>query len=154
MVFPQDAPGVLKCANQSVLVGVVHGTQLNNPIQAGAGQFVPLGERFLHPFDRRMTSVLHLDPVWRPSAAVRPILVLRDQALEPELAGLPEQVGADLALLEVGNKDALWPPCQKPGEIILPQVQRQLPQILALERQDCRRRRAGPRRHASGSAGR
>ena len=48
------------------MVGVVHGTQLNNPIQAGAGQFVPLGERLLDPlFQRRMTSILDLDPMRR-----------------------------------------------------------------------------------------
>ncbi len=27
----------------------------------------PSCERFLHPFDRRMCSVLHLDPIWRPA---------------------------------------------------------------------------------------
>jgi hypothetical protein len=54
-------------ADQSVLVGIVHGTQLTNRIKAGAGQLVPLGKRLLDPFQRWMTSVLHLDPIWRPA---------------------------------------------------------------------------------------
>src|SRR6202008_815918 len=72
-VFPQDAPSVLNRADQSVLVGVVHGTQLTNPIQASAGQFVPLGERLLDPFQCRMASVLHLDPIGRPGTKTRPM---------------------------------------------------------------------------------
>ena len=35
-VFPQDAPGVLKCAEQSVLVCCSRHAQLTNRIQAGA----------------------------------------------------------------------------------------------------------------------
>ena len=45
----------------------------------------------------RMTSVLYLNPVRRTAAAVRPVLVLRDKAFQPQLTDLPEQVGADLA---------------------------------------------------------
>jgi hypothetical protein len=47
---------------------------------------------------------------------------------------LPEQVRADLALLEVGNKDALWTPCQEP--LFLRRCSGSFRKILALEGQN------------------
>jgi hypothetical protein len=44
--------------------------------------------------DGRMIAVFDLDPIQRSSSAVEPIGSLRDQALKPEVAGLPEEVGA------------------------------------------------------------
>lgn len=45
-------------------------------------------------------------------------------------------MGADLALLEVAHEDAVRPPRQQPGQIVLAQVQRQFAQVIALQRQD------------------
>jgi hypothetical protein len=50
------------------------------------------------PFQRWMTSVLDLDPVWRSAAAIDALPTLGNQALQTELAGLPEQVRADRTL--------------------------------------------------------
>jgi hypothetical protein len=70
---------------------------------------------FLHPLHRRMLSVLHLDPVRRSAAAVRPVLVLRYQPLQAELAGLPEQVRADLALLVLADENPIRPRTRSPS---------------------------------------
>jgi hypothetical protein len=61
---------------------------------------------------------------------------IRHKTLQSELAGLPEQVRADLALLEVADENSLRPPRQESREVGLPKVQRQLSQIVALQRQD------------------
>ena len=75
-----------------------------------AGQFVIIEtqlELILHPAERRMLPVLDLDPVPEPAAAVGALAVLGDHALQSEQAGMPEQIGSDLALLEVGQEDAV-----------------------------------------------
>ncbi len=59
-----------------------------------------------------MGSVLHFDPVRRAAGAVQAILPLRDHALQPE-QGLPEQVRADLAALELASRR--FPPAQRQG---------------------------------------
>ena len=71
-----------------------------------------------------MTSDLHLGPVRPSAAAIDALPALRDQASRPE------QVRPDLALFELADA---------PRKIVLPKVQRQLPQILTLERQDVER---------------
>jgi hypothetical protein len=47
-------------------------------------------ERIHHPAERRMLTVLHLDPAIEPTAAVGTVTVLGDQTLQAELAGVPE----------------------------------------------------------------
>ena len=59
--------------------------------------------------------------------------MLRDQPLQPHQAGMPEQVRADLALLEVG---ARWMPSTRRASsrarLVLRIDQRQLAQIVAV----------------------
>jgi hypothetical protein len=83
-----------------------------------------------------MASVLHLDPIRRGAGAVGPIAAFGHQALEAELAGLPKQVRADLALLEFRDENPLGAPRQQPSQVGLAEMQRQLPQILTVQRQD------------------
>jgi hypothetical protein len=47
-----------------------------------------------------MLPILDLDPVPEPAAAVGTLAVLANHALQAHQAGVPEQVRADLALLE------------------------------------------------------
>jgi hypothetical protein len=47
---------------------------------------------------------------------------LRDQALQAELAGLAEEVRADLAPLKIAHENAFRPPRQQPREIGLAKV--------------------------------
>ena len=54
-----------------------------------------------------MLPVLDLDPVPEPAGAIAAFAVFRDQALQPHQAGMSEQVRADLALVEVGQEDAI-----------------------------------------------
>jgi hypothetical protein len=54
-----------------------------------------------------MLAVLDLDPVRRPPRTIRPIPELRHQPLQPHQTGMPEQVRADLALLEFGHEYAV-----------------------------------------------
>jgi hypothetical protein len=58
----------------------------------------PVG--FLHPIEGLMLSVLHLDLVLRPSCLIGAVAMLRDKALEAELASLAKQVRPDLSLLK------------------------------------------------------
>jgi len=51
-----------------------------------------------------MLPVLHLDPVLRSPATVRPIGAFRNQALEPHVAGRAEEIGSDLGVFEVGEE--------------------------------------------------
>jgi hypothetical protein len=83
-----------------------------------------------------MTPVFNLDPVRRSAGAVWPVLMFRYQPLQAELAGLPEQVRADLALLILADENAVRPPRQQACKVVLAKVQGQLPQILAAKRQD------------------
>ena len=49
--------------------------------------------------------------------------MLGDHPLEPQQAGMPEQVGADLALLEGGHEYPLGPPAEQLRQVGLAQVQ-------------------------------
>src|SRR5258708_30480610 len=86
-----------------------------------------------------MTSVLDLDPIGRAACTVGTVPALRHKTLKPEIAGLPEQVRADLALFELANANPLRPPGQQPRQVVLSKVQRQFPQIVAIQRQDIER---------------
>ena len=70
-------------------------------------------ERVLRAVYGWRAGVLDFDPVWRPSGPVRPVFVLRYQALQPHQAGMAKQVRAYLALLEVAQEDAVHPPRQE-----------------------------------------
>jgi hypothetical protein len=54
-----------------------------------------------------MLPVLDLDPVRRSAAAIDAVTALGDQ---PPPAGVPEQVGADLALFEIAEKNPVDAP--------------------------------------------
>jgi hypothetical protein len=60
----------------------------------------------LHPFDRRMTSVLDLDPVGRSAAAVGTITALGDDAF-PNLQAARNRSGPISPWLEVADENAL-----------------------------------------------
>jgi hypothetical protein len=64
-------------------------------------------------------SVLDLDPIVRAACAVGTVPALRHKTLKPEIAGLPEQVRADLALFELANENTFRPPCQQPRQVVL-----------------------------------
>jgi hypothetical protein len=63
-----------------------------------------------------MLAVLDLDPVPETAAAIQTFAMLGDQSLQPEQAGMAEQVGADLALFEIAQEDAVNPSRQEPRE--------------------------------------
>ena len=64
-------------------------------------------ELVLDPAVSGMFPVLDFDPVPEPAAAVGALAVLRHHAFQPHQAGVPEQVRADLALLEIAQEDAV-----------------------------------------------
>jgi len=64
------------------------------------------------PAERWMLPVLVLDPVRRSTRTIRPVAVFRDQPFKPHQAGMPEQVGTNLALLEWRQVDAVNATCQ------------------------------------------
>jgi len=82
-----------------------------------------------------MPAVLDLDPVLRSAGAIGPVAALGHDPLEPELAGLAEEVASDLAAFEVRGENAIRPMFQKPGQICLAHRERQLAQVAAVERQ-------------------
>jgi len=57
-----------------------------------------------------MLAVLDFDPMRRSASTVRPVFVLRYQALQAHQAGVAVQVRADLALLKLTQEDAVNPP--------------------------------------------
>jgi hypothetical protein len=63
-----------------------------------------------HPAERRMHPILNLDPAIEPAGAIEAVAMFRDQTLQAHQASVPEQVRADLALLEVGEVDAVHAP--------------------------------------------
>jgi hypothetical protein len=79
-----------------------------------------------------MTPVLHLYPIGRPAGAVGPVAALGNRAFQSELAGLPKQVRADLALFELGDENPLWPAGQQSRQAGRALVQGQSAQILGL----------------------
>lgn len=78
-----------------------------------------------------MRPVLDFEPVadLRPVAA---LAVLGDDALESELAGLSEQVRADLASLECCDEGALRPALQDLCELLLAILKFEPPQVIAV----------------------
>ena len=77
-----------------------------------------------------------LNPVRRSTSTVRAVLVLRYQALKPHQAGVTEYVGANFALFEVSQEDAVDAPGQKPGEVVFAQVQWKPAKILTVAHED------------------
>jgi len=67
----------------------------------------------------------------RPTA-IEAVAAFAHQTLEPELAGVPEQVGADLALLEGCDEDAFASQSQQPRQVGLAQRPRQLAIVVAI----------------------
>ena len=57
-----------------------------------------------------MCPVLDLDPVRRPAGTVWTITAFRNQAFQAHVAGGTKEVGADLALFEIADEDALRSP--------------------------------------------
>jgi hypothetical protein len=88
--------------------------------------------RILIPCHGRVFRVLHLHPMRRVAGAVRPILGLETNPSNPKQAGVPEEVGTDLALLEVGQEDAIDAPRKQPGQVRLAHAQRQLANVVAV----------------------
>jgi len=58
---------------------------------------------------RRMLPVFHFQPILRPSRLIRPVAALRDKSLQSHVAGGPEEVRPDLALLERRDVGDLQP---------------------------------------------
>ena len=83
-----------------------------------------------------MLPVLDLDPTIGPAAAIAALAMLGDHTLQPHQAGVPEQVRADLALLEVGQEYAVDAARQQSGEAGLAHVERQSAEILAIADED------------------
>ncbi len=65
--------------------------------------------------------------------------MLRHDALKAHVAGGTKQVWSDLALFEVIEDDAIDAPPQHLGQMVLSEVQRQRPEIVALAHQDVER---------------
>jgi hypothetical protein len=89
-------------------------------------------ELILHAAEGGMLTVLHLEPVTR----LRPVLpgaALGDQTLETE------QLRPDLTPLEGCNEDAIRPAAQELLQVRLAQVQRQIPQVIAVIRRQVER---------------
>jgi hypothetical protein len=63
-------------------------------------------------------------------------LGLETNPSNPKQAGVPEEVGTDLALLEVGQEDAIDAPRKQPGQVRLAHAQRQLANVVAVGNQD------------------
>jgi len=82
-----------------------------------------------------MLPFLHLDPVFLTTAAIWPIAVPRNQALEPEFAGFPKQVRPDFALFEIARKDAVRSPSKQSRQISLAHRERKVAQIVAIHGQ-------------------
>ena len=66
-------------------------------------------ERILYSLHRWVFAVLHLDPVRRSSATIGTIDALRHHSLESHIAGSAKQFGADLALFEWRDENAVGP---------------------------------------------
>jgi len=64
---------------------------------------------FLHPIEGVVLPVLDLNPVLGPATLIRPVAVLRNQALKPKLASLAKQIRTDLALFKWAQEDPLRP---------------------------------------------
>ena len=95
--------------------------------------------RILDPRHGRMFWILHFYPMRGASSVVRPILVLGNQSLQAQQAGVSEEIRTDLALLEVKQEDAIDAPSEQSGQISLAHAQRQLANVFAIDDQDIER---------------
>jgi hypothetical protein len=80
--------------------------------------------------------VLDLDPAIGPPAAIAALAMLGNHTLQPHQAGVPKQVRADLALLEVGKEDAVDAARQQSGEVGLAHAKRQPADVIAVADED------------------
>jgi len=64
-----------------------------------------------------MHPVLDLHPVLRPASLIGPVPALRHQPFKTHVAGGTKQIGADLALFERCNEDAIRSACQQTGKV-------------------------------------
>ena len=89
-------------------------------------EIVPTGSTKLIPYPAEgvVLSVLHLHPTVAAAAAIDALAVLGDEPLQPHQAGMAEQVGADLAVLEITEEVAVDAPCQQPRQVRLSHGQR------------------------------
>jgi hypothetical protein len=78
-----------------------------------------------HSAHRRVLAVLDFDPVFRPSGAIAAVRTLRHQTLKSHVARRPEQVGADLTLLEGCREDAVGAAGEQAREVGLAHGERQ-----------------------------
>ena len=85
-----------------------------------------------HTGERWMRPMFDLDPAIEPAGAIAALAVFRNRAFEPHQAGVPEQVRTDLALLEVGQENAVHALRQPPGKVGLSHAERQLSDVLAV----------------------
>ena len=83
-----------------------------------------------------MLPVLDLDPVRRPASRDKDSRGVSRPTFQAHQAGMPEQVRADLALLEVAQEDPVHAPRQEPGQVGLAHRQRQPAEVLAVADQD------------------
>ena len=95
--------------------------------------------RILDPRHGRMFWIFHFYPMRGASSVVRPILVLGNQSLQAQQAGVSEEIRTDLALLEVRQEDAIDAPSEQSGQISLAHAQRQLANVFAIDDQDIER---------------
>jgi hypothetical protein len=77
-----------------------------------------------------MLPVLVLDPVPAPTSAIGAVSTFRYHTFQPHVTRGPEQLGADLALLEWRHEDALGPSAEQLSQIRLAQVQRQPAEVV------------------------
>ena len=87
----------------------LHGT----PALSGSAELIP------HTAVGRMLLVLDLDPVRRSAGAIWAIAMLRNHALQPHQARMPEQIRACFALLKVRQEDPVDATRQQPGQVRL-----------------------------------
>ncbi|MEY9459654.1 hypothetical protein ABH973_000067 [Bradyrhizobium ottawaense] len=72
-----------------------------------------------HPRDRRMRSVLHLDPVLRSTGSITPVASFRDQALKAHATGSTKQIRAYLSGLERGDENPVGRPRSRRARLVL-----------------------------------
>jgi hypothetical protein len=78
-----------------------------------------LAERLGYPIYCGMLAVLHFDPMLLTTPTIGSISMLGDQTLQPEFAGLAEQVRPDFTLLEFAEEDAIRSAGKETSEISL-----------------------------------
>ena len=76
-------------------------------LRGSADGYRPGLELILDPTERRMVAIFRLEPMRAAAAAVRPIELLGNDALQPVRAGLAKQIRPDRARLERRELDAV-----------------------------------------------